>query len=109
MDLWLVVSRQLTRPVPADPAAITDAEIDRESRWVSVNTCACGFLVLSINHNIMQKVVLIPGLAPGTEATTAELWTNATDLYGTLSPSQLFDIYKQLIHFWIAAHLLPMP
>jgi hypothetical protein len=89
-DLWSLVNATLLRPVPADPAAPTDAKLAMIHRWDTLASHALGNIVLHLAPPVYQRVETMN--AP-------DAWVELQHIYGNISPSQVFEFFKQTILF----------
>jgi len=89
-DLWSLVNATALRPVPADPAAPTDAELARMHDWDTQASRALGNIVLRLAPPVYQRVETMN--AP-------DAWVELQRVYGDVSPSQVFEFFKRTILF----------
>lgn len=89
-DLWSIVNGTLTRPVPADPAAITPDEGIAMANWDTLAGRAIGNITLRLAPPVFQKVE---------NMNAVEAWAELQRLYGEVSPSQVFEYFKKTALF----------
>jgi hypothetical protein len=102
VDLWLIVSGTMARPAQAGEA---------QSNWDTADTRAIGIISLTLADHVLHKVRSLVNTAQPIEAAqfSSLWWTEIETHYGTISPSQVFDLIKQAINFRLdgSSHLRP--
>jgi gag-polypeptide of LTR copia-type len=102
VDLWLIVSGTTAHPAQAGEA---------QSNWDTADTHAIGIISLTLADHVLHKVNSLVNAAQPLAATQfSDLWwTQIENHYGTISPSQVFDLIKQAINFRLdgSSHLCP--
>src|SRR5580693_6402463 len=102
VDLWLIVSATTARPVQAGEA---------QTNWDTADARAIGIISLTLADHVFRKVRSLVNTAQPIEA--AQLsnlwWTQIETHYGTISPSQVFDLIKQAINFRLDGSSHPRP
>ena len=102
VDLWLIVSGATVCPAQAGEA---------QTNWDTADARAIGIISLTLADHVFRKVRSLVNMAQPIEA--AQLsnlwWTTIETHYGTISPSQVFDLIKQAINFRLdgSSHLRP--
>jgi hypothetical protein len=102
MDLWLIVSGTMVRPAQAGEA---------QTNWDTANARAIGIISLTLADHVLRKVGSLVNVVQPLVATqfSSQWWTQIENHYGTISPSQVFDLIKQAINFCLdgSNHLCP--
>jgi GH24 family phage-related lysozyme (muramidase) len=102
VDLWLIVSGTMVCPAQAGEA---------QSNWDTADARAIGIISLTLADHVLRKVnSLVNAAQPVAAAQFSDLWwTQIENHYGTISPSQVFDLSKQAINFHLdgSSHLRP--
>jgi hypothetical protein len=102
MDLWLIVSGTMVRPAQAGEA---------QTNWDTANARAIGIISLTLADHVLCKVGSLVNVVQPLVATqfSSQWWTQIENHYGTISPSQVFDLIKQAINFCLdgSNHLCP--
>jgi gag-polypeptide of LTR copia-type len=102
VDLWLIVSAATARPAQAGEA---------QTNWDTADARAIGIISLTLADHVFRKVRSLVNAAQPIEA--AQLshlwWTQIETHYGTISPSQVFDLIKQAINFRLDGSSHPRP
>jgi hypothetical protein len=102
VDLWLIVSGVMARPAQAG---------EPQSNWDTADACAIGIISLTLADHVLRKVnSLVTAAQPIVAAQfSSQWWTHIENHYGTISPSQVFDLIKQAINFRLdgSKHLCP--
>jgi hypothetical protein len=91
----------------AHPAQAGEAQ----SNWDTADTCAIGIISLTLADHVLRKVNSLVNAAQPVAATQfSDLWwTQIENHYGTISPSQVFDLIKQAIDFHLDGFNHPRP
>jgi hypothetical protein len=102
VDLWLIVSSAMARPAQAGEA---------QTNWDTANARAIGIISLTLADHVLRKVQsLVTAAQPVAAAQLSFLWwTQIEHHYGTISPSQVFDLIKQAINFHLDGSKHPCP
>jgi hypothetical protein len=102
VDLWLIVSSATARPAQAGEA---------QTNWDTADACAIGIISLTLADHVLHKVQSLVTVAqPVAAAQLSSLWwTQIENHYGTISPSQVFDLIKQVINFCLDGSQHPCP
>jgi gag-polypeptide of LTR copia-type len=102
VDLWLIVSGTTACPAQAG---------EPQSNWDTTNACAIGIISLTLADHVLRKVQTLVDTAQPLAATQFSFmwWNQIENHYGTISPSQVFDLIKQAINFHLdgSKHLRP--
>jgi gag-polypeptide of LTR copia-type len=102
VDLWLIVSSAMPCLAQAGEA---------QSDWDTADARAIGIISLTLADHVLRKVnSLVTAAQPIAAAQLSNLWwTSIETHYGTISPSQVFDLIKQAINFCLdgSSHLRP--
>jgi gag-polypeptide of LTR copia-type len=102
VDLWLIVSSAMARPAQTGEA---------QTNWDTADAHAIGIISLTLADHVLCKVQsLVTAAQPVAAAQLSSLWwTQIENHYGTISPSQVFDLIKQAINFHLdsSTHLRP--
>jgi hypothetical protein len=102
VDLWLIVFATTVCPVQAGEA---------QTNWDTANACAIGIISLMLADHVFCKVQSLVTAAQPVAATqlSSLWWTQIENHYGTISPSQVFDLIKWAINFRLdgSKHLRP--
>jgi hypothetical protein len=102
VDLWLIVSSATLRPAQAG---------ETQTNWDTADAHAIGIISLTLADHVLRKVgSLVNAAQPLAAAQLLSLWwTQIENHYGTISPSQVFDLIKQAINFCLngSNHLHP--
>ena len=90
LSLFGVVDGTTTHPAAAG---------DQQRAWDEWDMRATGTITLSLNEGVQQKVKrLINAAVPDAANRHANhWWTNLQTQYGTVSPSQIFRIYRKVL------------
>ena len=77
----------------------TDA--DQQRAWDEWDTRATGTITLSLNEGVQRKIErLINAAVPNAaDRQSNHWWTNLQTQYGTVTPSQIFRIYRKVLDF----------
>jgi hypothetical protein len=102
VDLWLIVSGTMAHPAQAGEA---------QSNWDTANARAIGIISLTLVDHVLCKVgSLVNAVQPLAAAQFSnQWWTQIENHYGTISPSQVFDLIKQAINFCLDGSSHPRP
>jgi hypothetical protein len=102
MDLWLIMSGTTACPAQAG---------EPQSNWDTANTHAIGIISLTLADHVLRKVQTLVNAAQPIAATQFSFswWTQIENHYGTISPSQVFDLIKQAINFHLDGSKHPCP
>jgi hypothetical protein len=102
VDLWLIVSSVMVCSAQAG---------EPQSNWDTANTHAIGIISLTLADHVLHKVNSLVNAAQPIAAAqfSSQWWTQIENYYGTISPSQVFDLIKQAINFCLdgSQHLRP--
>jgi hypothetical protein len=92
VDLWLIVSGTTVHPAQAG---------EPKSNWDTADTRAIGIISLTLVDHVLHKVqTLVNAALPVAAAQFSSMWwSQIENHYGTISPSQVFDLIKQAINF----------
>jgi hypothetical protein len=87
VDLWLIVSSATACPAQAGEA---------QTNWDTADAHAIGIISLTLADHVLRKVgSLVNAAQPLAAAQLSSLWwTQIENHYGTISPSQVFDLIK---------------
>src|SRR6267142_2043134 len=102
MDLWLIVNGMVTCPAAAGEA---------QANWDNADQWAIGLIQLTMKDHVLRKV---DTLVVATEANAVDRhcttwWAQTLAEYGTISPSQVFDLIKQALNFHLDGSKHPCP
>jgi hypothetical protein len=102
VDLWLIVSGATVRPAQAGEA---------QSNWDTADARAIGIISLTLADHVLRKVGSLVNVVQPLAAAqfSSQWWTSIENHYGTISPSQVFDLIKQAINFCLDGSLHPHP
>src|SRR5205807_3277523 len=100
LDLWLTTSGTWTRPVPADPANITQAEQERINSWDASDERSQGNITLTLAPWVQDKVRREMTLCNLPE-NAHNIWEQVRDAYSAISPAQVFGLFRQVMTFRI--------
>src|SRR5580693_2156291 len=102
VDLWLIVSATTPHPAQAGEA---------QTNWDTADARAIGIISLTLADHVFRKVRSLVNAAQPVEAAqfSNEWWTQIETHYGTISPSQVFDLIKQAINFRLDGSQHPRP
>jgi hypothetical protein len=102
VDLWLIVSGTTVCPAQAGEA---------QSNWDTADARAIGIISLTLVDHVLRTVgSLVNAVQPLAAAQFSnQWWTQIKNHYGTISPSQVFDLIKQAINFRLDGSLHPRP
>ena len=113
LDIWTIVDNTLPCPVPTDPLAPTQQEQEAMARWDSGDVRARGIIRIISERRAHEQITRIPDPANlGTlmaATTAAQVWQRAETLYGNVSATQVFDLWKQVSNFHLPANSSPLP
>jgi hypothetical protein len=98
MDLWMVTSGLITRPVPANPNNVTDDERQAINIWDSVDYHAQGYLALYCEASAYDQVEAHLNQA-GVVTSSNTVWLHLATLYSAVSPTQVYHLFKQTLSF----------
>jgi hypothetical protein len=102
VDLWLIVSSAMACPAQAGEA---------QTNWDTADAHTIGLISLTLVDHVLCKVQSLVTVAQPVVATqlSSLWWTQIENHYGTISPSQIFDLIKQVINFRLngSQHLCP--
>jgi hypothetical protein len=102
VDLWLIVSGTMVCPAQAG---------EPQSDWDTTDARAIGIISLTLADHVLCKVQSLVNMAQPLAAAqfSSTWWTQIENHYGTISPSQVFDLIKQAINFHLdgSKHLHP--
>ena len=102
VDLWLIVSGTMACPAQAG---------EPQSNWDTAEACAIGIISLTLADHVLRKVGSLVNAAQLIAAAqfSSQWWTQIENHYGTISPSQVFDLIKQAINFHLDGSQHPRP
>jgi hypothetical protein len=102
VDLWLIVSGTTVHPAQAG---------EPQSNWDTADACAIGIISLMLAVHVLHKVQsLVTAAQPLAAAQFSSMWwTHIENHYGTISPSQVFDLIKQAVNFRLDSSKHPCP
>jgi hypothetical protein len=102
VDMWLIVSGATVCPAQAGEA---------QTNWDTADACAIGIISLTLVDHVLRKVgSLVNAVQPLVAAQfSSQWWTSIENHYGTISPSQVFDLIKQAINFHLDGSSHPRP
>ena len=102
VDLWLIMSSVTARPAQAG---------EPQSNWDTADAHAIGIISLTLADHVLRKVgSLVNAVQPLAAAQFLnQWWTQIENHYGTISPSQVFDLIKQAINFRLDGSSHPRP
>jgi hypothetical protein len=102
VDLWLIVSSVMPHPPQAGEA---------QTNWDTADARAIGIISLTLADHVLCKVsFLVTAAQPIAAAQLSSMWwTQIESHYGTISPSQVFDLIKQAINFRLDGSQHPRP
>jgi gag-polypeptide of LTR copia-type len=101
VDLWLIVSGTMVCPAQAGKA---------QANWDTANAHAIGIISLMLVDHVLHKVQSLNAAQPIQAAQfSSTWWTQIENHYGTISPSQVFDLIKQAINFHLDGSKHPHP
>ena len=72
---------------------------------------ATGTITLSLNEGVQQKIerLINAAVANAADRQSNHWWTNLQMQYGTVTPSQIFRIYRKVLDFHMDASKHPQP
>src|SRR6266850_6791883 len=102
VDLWLIVNGTVMCLTAAGEA---------QTAWDNANGWAIGLIQLTMKDHVLHKV---DTLVVATEANAVDhhvttWWTKTQTEYGSISPSQVFDLIKQVLNFCLDGSKHPHP
>jgi GH24 family phage-related lysozyme (muramidase) len=102
VNLWLIVSGATVRPAQAG---------EPQSNWDTAEARAIGIISLTLADHVLRKVGSLVNAAQLIAAAqfSSQWWTQIENHYGTISPSQVFDLIKQAINFRLDGSSHPLP
>jgi hypothetical protein len=102
VDLWLIVSDTMAHPAQAGKP---------QSNWDTTDAHAIGIISLTLANHVLCKVQTLVNAAQPIAAAQFSFtwWTQIENHYGTISPSQVFDLIKQVINFRLDGSKHPCP
>jgi len=102
VDLWLIVNGTITQPA-APGEALT--------AWDNTNHWVIGLIQLTMKDHVLHKVdQLVVATEPDAVDRHAMMWwTQAQTEYGTILPSQVFNLIKQVLNFHLDGSKHPHP
>ena len=102
VDLWLIVNGTITQPA-APGEALT--------AWDNTNHWVIGLIQLTMKDHVLRKVdQLVVATEPDAVDRHAMMWwTQAQTEYGTILPSQVFNLIKQVLNFHLDGSKHPHP
>jgi len=102
VDLWLIVNGTVTCPAAAGEA---------QSNWDNANHRAIGLIQLTMKDHVLRKVdaLVVAAEANAADCHSTTWWTQTRIKYGTISPSQVFDLIKQVLNFRLDGSKHPCP
>ena len=89
-DLFGIVDGTVARPTPANAAAPTPDQRAAIAAWDTAVVRALGNITLRVTPQVHLKIEMMN--AP-------DAWTELQRLYGTVSPSQVFESFKRTVLF----------
>src|SRR5487761_844316 len=92
MDLWHITSGLTTRPLPAGPIP-TAEEQQQILNWDISDERAQGTITLRLATWVFDKIQVLPA---GQDRTSANIWMRLQTLYQTISPSQVFSLFREV-------------
>ena len=94
VDLWLITNGAITRSAAAG---------EEQSRWNISNSQAIGMITLMLKDHIHQRLFTIISVAvpAATDHHASTWWTTLQMEYGTISPTQVYDLLKSSLNFCI--------
>jgi hypothetical protein len=102
VDLWLIVSSTMACPAQAGKP---------QSNWDTADARAIGIISLTLVDHVLRKVQTLVNMAQPLAATqfSSTWWNQIENHYRTISPSQVFNLIKQVINFHLdgSKHLHP--
>ena len=100
LDLWLTTSGTWTRPVPADPTNITQAEQERMNSWDASDERAQGNITLTLAPWVQDKVRR-EMTTQNLPETAHNIWEQVRVAYSAVSPAQVFGLFRQVMTYRI--------
>src|SRR6266850_4579354 len=102
VDLWLIVNGTVTRPAAAGEA---------QSNWDNTDHRAIGLIQLTMKDHVLRKVdmLVVAAEADAADRHSTTWWTQTRIKYGTILPSQVFDLIKQVLNFHLYGSKHPCP
>src|SRR6266850_2456289 len=102
VDLWLIVNGTVTHPAAAGEA---------QAAWDNADQWGIGLIQLTMKDHVLCKVDL---LVVAAEANAADhhctmWWAQTLAKYGTILPSQVFNLIKQALNFHLYGSKHPCP
>jgi len=102
VDLWLIVNGTITCPAMAGEA---------QSAWDNADQRGIGLIQLTMKDHVLRKVdqLVVTAEANAADRHSTTWWTQTCTKYGTILPSQVFDLIKQVLNFCLdgSKHLCP--
>ena len=102
VDLWLITAETITCSAAVD---------EEQSQWDISDSQAIGMITLTLkDHTYRQVAAVIEAAVPNAanrHATTS--WNTLRTEYGTISPTQVFDLIKKSLNFCLDGSKHPHP
>ena len=95
MDLWHIVSGLTLRPVPA-AAVATPEEATQILNWDISDERAQGTITLHLAPWVFDKIQILP---TGMDRTANNVWARLQTFYQTVSPSQVFALFREVLNY----------
>src|SRR5487761_747685 len=95
IDLWHIVSGLTPRPVPA-AAVATPEEAMQILNWDISDERAQGTITLRLAPWVFDKIQVLP---TGMDCTANNIWARLQTFYQTVSPSQVFALFREVLNY----------
>jgi len=84
---------------------------DTLTAWDNANHWAIGLIQLTMKDHVLCKVdqLVVAAEADAVDCHATMWWTQTRTEYGTISPSQVFDLIKQVLNFHLDGLKHPRP
>ena len=102
VDLWLITNGTVTCPVGAG---------DEQSRWDISDSQAIGMITLTLKDHTYRRIyaIIAAAVPDAADRHTTNWWTTLQAEYGTISPTQVYDLIKLSLNFHLDASKHPHP
>ena len=91
VDLWLITNGSITRPTAAG---------EEQSRWDISDSRAIGMITLTLKDHVQRRLyaIISAAVANATDRHASTWWTTLRTEYGTISPTQVYDLLKSSLN-----------
>jgi hypothetical protein len=102
VDLWLITNGSITHPTAAG---------EEQSRWDISDSRAIGMITLTLKDHVHRRLyaIISAAVANATDRHASTWWTTLRMEYGTISPTQVYDLLKSSLNFHIDGSKHPHP